>query len=414
LNAPTDPSLLGSRIAEAIGDGPPPARRLAQRERLVRSGSEEHRPRARAPLGWSAAAAAVLIAAIGAFVVLRGDPAPTIEPAAVAQSDGRWLEAPTDGALQIDLTEGTWVRVVDGARARVAAASAERGRISIESGRVEVEVDPAAARTWTVEAGPYEVVVVGTLFTVHWDPSSRSVEVEVVRGKVVVSGESLGAETIAVEAGHRLRADHARRTVTLSPLRPTPSVTAAVTDAPVEVPEEDDEAERRRSAKAQPRRARAAAPTWKDEAVAANYGEALALAKARGIDRMLVELSAGDLLLLADTARLARDRALARRVYAKVRERFASTGQASRAAFQLGRIAADGAGKHAEAARWFQTYLRESPSGAFAREARGRLVQSLDLSGDEAGARTAAKQYLALHPAGPHAKLAGSIAGGRP
>jgi hypothetical protein len=403
MTTPTDPTLLGARVAEALGDGPGARRRLAQRERLVRATS--HEPR-RAGRFWIVAAAAIAIAAVAIFFAVN-EPTPSIAPDEIAERDGRWLQAPDDGAVQIDLAEGTWVRVVEGARARVATEPADGGRISLESGRVEVEVDPAAARSWTVEAGPYEVTVVGTLFSVQWDPSSTGVEVEVVRGKVVVSGESLGADSIAVDAGHRLKADHARRTVTLSPLRPVQP--RAPTTVAEEIPE--IETEPTRAVPESPRRPRPAAPTWKSEASAANYDAALDLARAKGLEALLAELPASDLLLLAETARLAKDRALARRTYEQVRTRFGKTSQASRAAFQLGRIAADGAGNHAEAARWFETYLRESPNGAFAREARGRLVQSLDRSGDTAGARKAAKHYLELHPTGPHAKLASSIVG---
>jgi hypothetical protein len=412
MSAPPDPTLLGARVAEALGEGPSARRRLAQRERLVRAAMHE----ARAPrrFVWIAAVAAAVIASASLWLVLR-DPSPEVMPDELAEHDGRWLQAPEDGAVQIDLAEGTWVRVVEGGRARVATTSTDDGRISLESGRIEVEVDPAAGRSWTVEAGPYEVAVVGTLFSVQWDPST-GVDVEVVRGKVVVRGESLGADAIAVDAGHRLRADHTRRTLTLGPLRPEPEQQPEPEPEPETTPDEPaiEDVPATPRTTPEPRRARRAGPTWKTEASAANYDVALGLARAQGLDGLLADLPAGDLLLLAETARLAKDRTLARRTYERVRARFGNSPQASRAAFQLGRLAADGAGKHAEAARWFATYLRESPSGAFAREARGRLVQSLDRAGDAAGARAAAKNYLALHPTGPHAKLARSIAGAGP
>jgi hypothetical protein len=164
-----------------------------------------------------------------------------------------------------------------------------------------------------------------------------------------------------------------------------------------------------------PRHAKATpGPTWKGEAEAANYREALELAKKRGIDGLLARLPAADLLLLADTARLARDRGLARRAYERVRKRFAGSKQASHAAFQLGRIAADVAGQHRAAAKYFETYLHESDNGTFAREARGRLVQSLDRAGDKVAAKKAAQRYLQKYPNGPHAELARSLVGGRP
>jgi outer membrane protein assembly factor BamD (BamD/ComL family) len=50
--------------------------------------------------------------------------------------------------------------------------------------------------------------------------------------------------------------------------------------------------------------------------------------------------------------------------------------------------------------------LREQPSGSLAPEAHGRLLEALQRSGDSAAARSAASDYLARYPAGPHAEFA--------
>ncbi|MGC4067479.1 MAG: hypothetical protein QM784_23090 [Polyangiaceae bacterium] len=62
-----------------------------------------------------------------------------------------------------------------------------------------------------------------------------------------------------------------------------------------------------------------------------------------------------------------------------------------------------------EAARWFSAYLAEQPQGNFAREASGRLVESLHRAGHFAEAQRAAKRYLAVYPTGPHASFAKSL-----
>jgi hypothetical protein len=145
---------------------------------------------------------------------------------------------------------------------------------------------------------------------------------------------------------------------------------------------------------------------WGDPARAGEHERALELAEACGFDLVLRAANAPQLQRLADTARSAHAPARAEQTYLQLRERFAGTKHAARAAFQLGRLSAD----NTNAARWFATYIRESPNGAFARDARGRLLVSLAATRNEDALREAAQDYLQHHPDGPHARLARSIA----
>jgi hypothetical protein len=110
-------------------------------------------------------------------------------------------------------------------------------------------------------------------------------------------------------------------------------------------------------------------------------------------------------MLLADVARLAGSAARARQAYEAVRERFPHRDD-GQAAFFLGRLAFDERAEYAQASRYFQLSLAEQPAGPLAREAAGRLIEARLLSGDEAGARLAARQYLERHADGPHARTA--------
>jgi outer membrane protein assembly factor BamD (BamD/ComL family) len=78
-------------------------------------------------------------------------------------------------------------------------------------------------------------------------------------------------------------------------------------------------------------------------------------------------------------------------------------------AFTLGRIEYDDRRNYQGAARWFQSYLREEPSGGLAREAAGRLIEAQNAAGDMAAARESANAYLRKYPAGPHAGLARTV-----
>jgi TolA-binding protein len=117
-----------------------------------------------------------------------------------------------------------------------------------------------------------------------------------------------------------------------------------------------------------------------------------------------------ELILLGDTARGAGELAVARRVYELARRRAPGTHSAAFAAFALGRLEFDDRGAFREAAEWFGKYLREEPRGDLAREARGRLMESLHRAGSESAARQTAGEYLRLHPQGPHARLAARLA----
>jgi TolA-binding protein len=141
-----------------------------------------------------------------------------------------------------------------------------------------------------------------------------------------------------------------------------------------------------------------------------NFSAALATAKAAGFEQQVAQASAAELMLLADAASHAGEPRRALSVFGLVRERFSGTPHATLAAFALGRLQFDSFSSHSQAARWFRTYLAEAPSGVFAREALGRLMEALAGSGDEAGARSAAQRYLKRYPSGPHAALASRLA----
>ena len=377
-------------------DGPDAGRRLAQRERLVRATAEPVNPVGvprRWP--WVLALAAMALVLVG-FGVLwttdRGQPTP------------QTLEQP-ESPLRVAFKDGSRVELAEGASGHVANNGPTTVDIVLDSGRLDATVEPATKRRWTVTAGPYAVRVVGTVFSVDWDPESGSLEVDVTRGEVLVTGgPSLAERGLAVRAGHHLTANAANNTVTLTgPDRAVPDPEPDTEPAPAPPPAPTPPKPRPKKPTATP------STTWKSEANAGRYAEALALAKAENLDDKLDALARDDLAQLADTARLGKDPALAKRAYKTVRRRFADTTAAARAAFQLGRACPKSSTGHREAIGWFRTYLEERPSGTYVREARGRLLQSLLAVNERAAAKTVAQRYLEAHPKGPHAKLARSI-----
>jgi hypothetical protein len=248
-------------------------------------------------------------------------------------------------------------------------------------------------------AGGYEVNVVGTIFSVERRLDDAEVDVTVERGRVSVSGGSLGSERVMVDAGHELRG------------RPTGF---AVTDIPAapplqSPPEGSGAAEIERGPAAG-----ASSSASEDVSFVAryrmrDYRGALEAAERSGFSGLLERLDRKSLTQLADAARLAGNVARARQALTRLRERFAGSTEAADAAFLLGRLLADSLADAAGGARYFDVYLAERPQGAYADEAEGRSMVTHREAGDMTRARQVASHYLARSPDGPYASTARSI-----
>jgi hypothetical protein len=151
----------------------------------------------------------------------------------------------------------------------------------------------------------------------------------------------------------------------------------------------------------------AAVAGWRSLARAGQHRAALDAAIAQGYEHALAGASLADLILLADSARYAGDAARAKQALLAARAR----GEKGRTAFLLGKLAADAANAPSEATTWFETYLAEAPSGAFAEHALGRLIELHQRAGNTSAARTAASQYIERHPSGGYAAAARAVVG---
>lgn len=411
LTPAIDPDAIGELVRDAMGEGPTSAARLAQRERLVQHATTG--TGGRGGVRWAFAALGMVAAAVLVAVVLRPWGTEPRQPAAATASPSasEWLAAPAGGVVAVDIGDGTHMQLVDGARGRMTRETPDGAIVVLETGRLEAEVEPSAGRRWTIEAGPYRVRVVGTIFSVVWEPGEGRLDVEVQRGKVEVSGPT-GASPIPVDAGRRLRASLPDATAVLGEIAradPEPETPDEELLVITEPSEDDDEAHSSAGGR-KPRGPAEATASWQALAREGEYARAFALADAAGFSDLVRGADRASLELLADTARLAKRPSQATTAYTELRERFAKSAAGARAAFQLGRLAADRGGDAKAAARWFRTSLTEDPAGSFAPQARGRLVQALLAAGDREAATVAARDYLERHPRGAYAKLARSLA----
>ncbi len=402
---------VGCRLAEAqdqVLEADP--RQLARvRARLL---APPPRP---VPLGWGPRVALILVGAgaVAALVVaLRPaagpDPVGFRVVGGAAPVEVSRAIAATEAPVALDFSDGSQVTLRPGARARVLATTAAGARLALDSGAIDVYVRPGEGTAWAVEAGGFAVQVTGTRFDVGWDPAAERFDVGLSEGSVAVTGPLLGAGR-RVAAGERLAVDVRRGDVRFDTVglemaegapsrrqrrarrgRGAPDAAKQIEAAPAEIPD----------------------ASWQELAADGRYGDAMAVVDHRGFAGLVAEGGAAELLTLADTARLARDWRRARVVYLELRERFAKTSQAARAAFFLGRIDFDRRSAYHEAAAWFERYLEAAPRGAFAKQALGRLIEAWSEAGEGARAKAAAERYLSRYPGGPHADFAKRLAGG--
>ncbi|WP_437818497.1 FecR domain-containing protein [Sorangium sp. So ce1078] len=375
-----------------------------------------------------AGAAALALALVALWPSRRLDYAVEGAPGAA----GGYIAAAAEEA-RLRFTDGTTVALSPGSALRVAEVDAAGARMLLEDGRASLRVTPRPKARWSVEAGPFAVLVTGTAFDVSWTRGDGTLRVELHEGSVTVRGP-LAPDGLPLRAGQRLVARMREGDVQISsgdaagaagsaagPAQQGPSSASAAppggerNTGPGDV-EGDAGAARPGSSRAEGAPAGsppdgseapdgAAAPSWAKRVAAGDFRSVLAEAEQRGLGGVLDHGSLDDLVALADAARYARRGDVAQRALTATRKRFPGTSHGKAAAFLLGRMVDDG-GSPGAAVAWYDAYLAESPGGPFAAEALGRKMVAVERTGGRAAARPVAELYLKRHPRGAHAPVA--------
>jgi hypothetical protein len=265
-----------------------------------------------------------------------------------------------------------------------------------------------------VRAGAYLVQAVGTRFSVQYDPPREALLVRVDEGSVSVSGGQLGVSSVRLQVGQLLRVVGSRVSIEPSPAPGRPAAPAESAAAPLSEPQAPSPApplvhstEPPHSSPVSSAPAPEREPSWLELQASGEHKRALEEAKRLGFEQLLGSLPCDELSELADAARLARDGERAERALLKLRARCASSPPALRAAFLLGRLSAERS--PAQAAAWYETYLKEAPGDRFAEQALGRLISAEQRAGRAERAKSAADRYLRVYPGGGYAELARSL-----
>ncbi|MEM9070998.1 MAG: FecR domain-containing protein [Myxococcota bacterium] len=342
---------------------------------LTRRSAVPPRRRAR----WPLVAAAVVL--VGAGVVSWGWRSSSPLAYDVQGSDtsvAGWIAAGDTGS-EIEFEDGTQVSLEPQSEARLVSVSPVGAVLSLERGALAMNVQHRPEGQWTVLAGPYAVVVEGTVFRVTRAIGGVGVNVE--RGVVRVDGHcrDAGVKLRAGEAA-QFRCGQASRDARAAV--PAPLVTAQREDTA-----EDESGPVDQTREGGRRGVRETSPVRAQE------------------DR---DESGDALVEAARQLALTGDVPAARRLLRRARR----TRSRALAAFLLGKLAFDEDQNFGEAVRWFRTCLREQPGGPLAREAQGRVVEALALAGRDREAHAAARRYLERFPRGPHATRARALLDG--
>jgi transmembrane sensor len=265
-------------------------------------------------------------------------------------------------------------------------------RMRLSRGQAHFDVVPNPDRSFEVEAGPYRVAVLGTVFDVQ--RTDAAVRVAVSRGKVRVYGPH-GATDLPVGESRSFPLDVAPSPVDPEPAEEPPAEADGIPDeartqSDTQEPHEGQAARKRR------RERRDALPSWRSLSQSGDYEAAYAsLRRARG-----VENDPAALMDAADAARLSGHPGSAVRYLERVVRDHRRSPVAPLAAFTLGRVYLDQLGQPHRAAEAFQLSRDLAPSGSLAQDALAREVEAHSKGGDAHQAWIRAQEYLKRYPNG--------------
>jgi hypothetical protein len=400
---------FGRALDDALGDGPPDVALRVQRANVLEAMHRVDRPLERVRWEFAAGLLAVALVASILFVWQNRNEAASASLRGGAELVASSTVTSGDHAETIDFSDGSRVLLEPRAAARVVRLDRQYTELALKSGKLEASVQHREGASWTIVAGPYEVHVVGTKFTVDWQQASNAFRVAVTEGRVRVTGGELGEHVVYLEPGQQWE----RRDAAPAPPAPPPPVAENAEPEP-EPALEAAPAPAVSPQTVAPRSSRAVAsapppdrpPTIAELTKSGKYRDALELAEQQGFERVISELSEGELLGLGNAARYTGQRGRARQAMLAVRDRFSGRPAAGLAALYLARIAEQLDHNPKEAARWLRVFLAGSPTGSLAADARASLLSILLASGDTAGATAVARDYLRFHPSGPVADRA--------
>jgi transmembrane sensor len=296
-------------------------------------------------------------------------------------TEGTVIETDEGQTQTVILAEGSRVVLGPSSRLALVNVSADRVRLRLDRGVIDVEATHRAGRTFTITAKQLDIDVVGTRFHVDVGDASGNADVTVTEGRVRVTSQDDLQHPRYLGAGETWSTRGAALMSTAS----APAVAIASTDAGVP-----------HLAPPRPRLSPKFLGLYHD----GRYNDAYALVADEFAARCAV-LDADGLFTLAETARLSGHPREAATAYDALRTRFRTDKRAPVAALELGRIHLDlDEPRAAKAALDDAIALKLDPN--LREVADARRIQALEEIGDRAECAEARDLYLGAYPQGSH------------
>lgn len=340
---------------------------------------------------------ALALAAVAAFVFWPEAPL-GVQLRGEADAPVEFVDARSEERV-MDFSDGSEVRVRQDSRLRLLGVTPNGAQVALERGSAHVSVVHRQKTKWVFSAGPYRVHVIGTQFELRWNPETNGLEVEMDDGIVEVDGPGLARQRVTSRQKLEAFAEPASASLYLEA-------------PPADQPEEPAPQAARRVVKKAPVGTKKGEPvtgaSWRQLADQGDVQGAMTAAEQAGFTWLANSMPRGDVLVLGDVAKKAKQPARATEAWLAVRERFSGSVGASEAALRLGHLAED---QHdvEGAIRWFRQAAREAPNAPTTPTALGDWLDVLTRAGRTAEAKQVAAEYLKRFKNGPSAPAARAV-----
>ncbi len=297
-------------------------------------------------------------------------PAPAVLPAGA-------LLGSAQQPIAMQLGDGSRVELQPHTRVLLLHNDARRVQLDLRQGVARFHVTHDRTRPFEVEAGPVQVRVVGTRFSLQRSQGSEGEQVRVAVSEGVVEVRRRDQP----QAAGQVRSLHAGESwsVTLPPRAPAHAPQPALAEQP---DDEDEPAERPE-------------PEGAPQPLAPAHGAQAPASPGHG---------AAGLFRRASLARRAGRMQEAADGYAELLARYPRDPRAGLCAFELGRIRMDALGDPAGAIEALQRAVAIGAESSFHEDALARIVVADDALGRQEACRSARDRYLERYPRGVHAK----------
>lgn len=326
---------------------------------------------------------------VGVLVVAAFLLALTLRPRGDDAFEGAVIETGPGQEQTLQLADGS--RLLLGASTRLHLVNLGRRQVQLEleRGALDANVTHVAGRRFVVSAGALHVDVVGTRFRVTLDPSGVQARVSVTQGRVHLTSTDGRWPEVYVSAGESWSSPSAREELG------TGDLDAGAVDAP-----DESAAPPVHGAPAVHRPP--LAPAFTSLYKQGRYVEAYDSLGPSGFSDAVARAAPQELMMLAETARLARHTTDAALAFDTLRSRYPNDTRSALASMELGRLRLNELDDPRGAADAFEDATRLDPEGPLREDAEARRVEALERSGDHDACRSARDAYLRSYPQGVH------------